>query len=107
MSQDIIVQVWKDWGLSLKNQIEKVKKILKALLILFQILDLYRNIFLQILQKGHKIILSSPWYLDHIYYGSDWVKFYDLDLEIMTNQTLRTLVLGGEVSEISKKVLLS
>ena len=24
MSQDIIVQVWKDWGLSLKNQIEKV-----------------------------------------------------------------------------------
>ena len=61
-----------------------------------------RTNFLKILQRGNKIILSSPWYLDHIYYGSDWVKFYNLDFEIITNQTLRSLILGGEVSEIKK-----
>ena len=44
MSQDIIVQVWKDWGLSLKNQIEKVKH-WKSTSNLFCILDLCEKIF--------------------------------------------------------------
>ena len=26
--------------------------------------------------KGHRVVLSSPWYLDYISYGADWRKYY-------------------------------
>ena len=48
---------------------------------------------------GHQAILSAPWYLNYIKYGSDWVKFYKVDPSSFGgNSTQQELLLGGEVS---------
>ena len=50
-------------------------------------------------QAGHQAILSAPWYLNYIKYGSDWVKYYEVEpLSFTGNSTQMELLLGGEVS---------
>ena len=54
--------------------------------------------YLQVTQSGHEAILSAPWYLNYIKYGSDWIKYYDIDpLQFGGNSTQQDLLLGGEV----------
>jgi len=33
----------------------------------------------QVLDKGYKVILSSPWYLNYISYGESWKNYYKAD----------------------------
>jgi hexosaminidase len=49
-------------------------------------------------RKGFRAILSAPWYLNYINYGSDWTPYYKVDpLDFGGTEEATELVLGGEV----------
>ena len=52
----------------------------------------------QVTDRGLRAILSSPWYLNYISYGSDWVKYYQVDPQgFGGTEKQKRLVMGGEV----------
>ena len=54
---------------------------------------------LQATAAGHRVLLSSPWYLNYISYGIDWPKYYEIDpQEFGGTLQQKRLVIGGEVS---------
>ena len=91
---ETIIEVWKGWGRYLK-------------IVAFTIHGSLPNVTGRGWQQelnlvtaaGHQAILSAPWYLNYIKYGSDWVKFYKVDPSSFGgNSTQQELLLGGEVS---------
>ena len=55
VKEDTIVEVWKGGGTNWQRTMAAVTK------------------------SGLRGILSSPWYLNYINYGADWVKYYQAD----------------------------
>ena len=56
--------------------------------------------------SGHQAILSAPWYLNYIKYGSDWVKFYKVDPSSFGgNATQQEYLLGGEVGTLKQAII--
>ncbi|UYV75455.1 HEXB [Cordylochernes scorpioides] len=48
-------------------------------------------------KKGHRVIYSSPWYLNYISYGKDWTKYYEANPHNFTGTPAqKELVMGGE-----------
>ena len=48
--------------------------------------------------NGYKAILSAPWYLNYIDYGSDWTKYYKVDPMKFGGKDEDVMhLLGGEV----------
>lgn len=46
------------------------------------------------LKSGHRVLLSSCWYLNYISYGSDWLALYKCNPNKIASQS--NLFLGGE-----------
>ena len=87
LNKNITVQVWKNWNnISWQERIKEVQKNI------FKELFFCNKDIFQVAKNGHKVIISSPWYLDNKKYGSDWVRFYNLELE-----TMSSMLIGGEV----------
>ena len=50
---------------------------------------------------GYRAILSAPWYLNYIDYGSDWTQYYKVDpTDFGGKDDSFKLVVGGEVRYI-------
>ena len=50
---------------------------------------------------GYRAILSAPWYLNYIDYGSDWTQYYKVDpTDFGGKDDNFKLVVGGEVRHI-------
>ena len=74
---ETIIEVWKGWGRGWQHELNLVTA------------------------AGHQAILSAPWYLNYIKYGSDWVKFYKVDPSSFGgNATQQEYLLGGEVGDL-------
>ena len=51
----------------------------------------------RVTESGLRAILSSPWYLNYISYGTDWPKYYLAEpLDFFGDADQKRLVLGGE-----------
>ncbi|XP_068190347.1 beta-hexosaminidase subunit beta isoform X1 [Antennarius striatus] len=73
MKQDTIVHVWKGNPEKYKNELENVTA------------------------ASYKVILSSPWYLNRISTGQDWLAHYKADpLDFHGTEQQKKLVIGGE-----------
>jgi len=56
-------------------------------------------VLLQATSEGHRVLLSSPWYLNYISYGIDWPKYYSINpQDFGGSEAEQKLVIGGEVS---------
>lgn len=56
--------------------------------------------------RGYQAILSSYWYLDQLYNGGDWLKFYNFDPieDFNGTETEKKLVIGAEACMWSEVV---
>eukprot|EP00095_Tigriopus_kingsejongensis_P004123 maker-scaffold122_size333723-snap-gene-2.35 protein:Tk04123 transcript:maker-scaffold122_size333723-snap-gene-2.35-mRNA-1 annotation:"beta-hexosaminidase subunit alpha-like" len=73
ISKDTVVQVWKNWGVGWKNRLQAVT------------------------EAGQPALLSAPYYLNYIKYGSDWIEMYEADPHDYSGSSVaKELVLGGE-----------
>ena len=62
------------------------------------------EIYFQITSAGYQAILSAPWYMNYIKYGSDWAEFYQVEpMTFTADENQKKLLLGGEGSFVTSR----
>lgn len=85
---DAIVEVWKDSTLGLPGQFKD-----------------WQDYMVNITKKGYKTILSACWYLNKIFYGPDWKRFYQCEpLDFNGTAEQHRKVTGGEACMFAEYV---
>lgn len=57
----------------------------------------WRGSMSRVTKTGLRAILSAPWYLNYISYGTDWPKYYTVEpLNFQGTEAQKRLVMGGE-----------
>ncbi|KAJ8300162.1 hypothetical protein KUTeg_021681, partial [Tegillarca granosa] len=85
---DAIVEVWKDSTLGLPGQFQD-----------------WQDYMVNITKKGYKTILSACWYLNKIFYGPDWKRFYQCEpLDFNGTAEQHRKVTGGEACMFAEYV---
>lgn len=65
----------------------------------------YKEELTRTTKMGYTTILSSPWYLDHLKTGGDWIKYYNLDpLDFDGTEEQKKKIIGGEACMWSEVV---
>eukprot|EP00010_Vexillifera_abyssalis_P001441 CAMPEP_0201557060 /NCGR_PEP_ID=MMETSP0173_2-20130828/59379_1 /ASSEMBLY_ACC=CAM_ASM_000268 /TAXON_ID=218659 /ORGANISM="Vexillifera sp., Strain DIVA3 564/2" /LENGTH=351 /DNA_ID=CAMNT_0047969697 /DNA_START=535 /DNA_END=1586 /DNA_ORIENTATION=+ len=73
LDQNTVVDVWKGWGQTWNERLADVTA------------------------DGYQVILSAPWYLNYISYGSDWHDYYTVEpTDFYGSDAQKALVVGGE-----------
>ena len=58
-----------------------------------------KSIISQVTRAGYQAVISSPFYLNYISYGIDWLKYYKVDITNFSGSIeQKRLIKGGEVS---------
>uniref|UniRef100_A0AAY4DFV9 Beta-hexosaminidase n=1 Tax=Denticeps clupeoides TaxID=299321 RepID=A0AAY4DFV9_9TELE len=58
----------------------------------------YQKELSRITKAGHRVLLSAPWYINHISYGQDWRNSYTVQPQNFSGtEEQKKLVIGGEV----------
>ncbi|XP_042608944.1 beta-hexosaminidase subunit alpha isoform X1 [Cyprinus carpio] len=59
----------------------------------------YQTELSRMTQAGHRVLLSAPWYINHISYGQDWRNSYAVQPQNFSGtDEQKKLVIGGEVA---------
>ncbi len=101
LRQNTIIDVWKSWGKGWEAELSDVTWIESIKKDLFTYLST-NKIPIQVTRLGFDAVLSAPWYLNYMKYGSDWVKFYKVNpLDFYGSPEQKSRLLGGQVSTIN------
>ncbi len=99
---DATVDVWKNFGLGWRKELEIVSQIM-IMPIVSLVSGMHHLRLLgpaKVTGQGHPAILSAPWFLNYIDYGSDWVEMYKVEpLDFpASSEDPKSLVIGGKVT---------
>nr|AYV99610.1 venom polypeptide [Dolopus genitalis] len=65
----------------------------------------WRDLLQTFTKKGHRVLMSQCWYLDHLLTGGDWLKFYRCEPhDFLGTDDQKKLVMGGEACMWSEVV---
>uniref|UniRef100_A0A9J8A149 Beta-hexosaminidase n=1 Tax=Cyprinus carpio carpio TaxID=630221 RepID=A0A9J8A149_CYPCA len=91
----------------MEKMVERLKKtsyVQKSLIPQDTVLEIWKGAKYQtelsrMTQAGHRVLLSAPWYINHISYGQDWRNSYAVQPQNFSGtDEQKKLVIGGEVA---------
>ena len=96
ISSKTIVDIWKG---GVDNWQEEAFNVSELSIFWLFLRCLLRSTISQVTRAGYQAVISSPFYLNYISYGIDWLKYYKVDITNFSGSIeQKRLIKGGEVS---------